>query len=136
MKSLYIEDAEIREIARQVIAVRPEVAHVQLDDVLFLRDVKGGPRGVGAHCYSFAAHPINHFTDHRFCIVVYEKNTFYMSAPQMALLIFHELMHIPRLGDKLIDHTVKDFAKILGLGGVYWAAPGEDVPDILEGYCD
>jgi len=133
LSSVFLEDDELREIARQVISVRPEVAHVELDQVLFLRDVKGGPSGTMARCYSLSGHPVEYFTEHRFCIVAYEKNTFYLSAPQLALLIFHELMHIPQRGDKLVDHGVKDFEKILGLGGVFWSAPGEDVPDILGG---
>jgi len=132
MKGFFTEDAEIREIARLVIEVRPEVAHVEIERVLFLRHV-GGKCKDHARCYSFADHPIRYFTDNRFCLVIYEDNTFYFTAAQMALLILHELMHIPERGDKLVDHDRKDFARVLGIGGIFWASPGEDVPDILGG---
>lgn len=45
--------------------------------------------------------------------------------------MFHELSHIPILGDKLIDHNIKDFYEVLQLG-IDWARNGADVPDILN----
>ena len=45
--------------------------------------------------------------------------------------MWHELKHIPLLGDKLIDHDVKDFAAVLRAAGIDWNIPGENVPDIL-----
>ncbi len=46
--------------------------------------------------------------------------------------VLHEMMHIPALGDKLIDHDVKDFRALLGVD-LDWHEPGADVPNVLEG---
>jgi hypothetical protein len=40
-------------------------------------------------------------------------------------------MHIPLLGQKTIDHDVKDFAALLNLNW-NWTKRGAEVPDILE----
>lgn len=117
-------------LARRIISTRPEVAHVEADDVLFLWERETEPKAL-ARTYRLADHPIGLFTLARFAIVVYSQNTDYMSVNQLALLLLHELMHIPESGDKLVDHDVKDFGSILRID-LGWSSPGREVPDILE----
>ena len=111
--------------------MRPEVAHVEVDDILFLRELETKPGGTLARTYRLVDHPIGFYITARFAIVVYDQNTDYMSANQLAILVLHELMHIPELGDKLVDHDVKDFRSVLGID-LDWARPGQEVMDILE----
>jgi predicted metallopeptidase len=54
-----------------------------------------------------------------------------MSNNQKAILMLHELMHIPAIGERLIDHNVKDFINILRMD-VDWSLPGKEVIDILN----
>lgn len=122
---------ELAKLAADIVAVRPEVAHVEVDDILFLRELETKPGGTLARTYRLVDHPIGFYITARFAIVVYDQNTDYMSANQLAILVLHELMHIPELGDKLVDHDVKDFRSVLGID-LDWARPGQEVMDILE----
>lgn len=122
---------ELAKLAADIVAVRPEVAHVEVDDILFLRELETKPGYTLARTYRLVGHPIGFYATARFAIVVYDQNADYMDRKQMALLLLHELMHIPELGDKLTDHNVKDFRSILGID-LHWASPGREVPDILE----
>ncbi|CAK0767425.1 PhageMetallopep domain-containing protein [Gammaproteobacteria bacterium] len=124
------EDEDLRELASQIIARREDVAHVELDQVLFFLDLASTPKA-SARCYSFAEHPIKFFTRARFAIVVYDYRTDYFTPEQMAILIYHELKHIPKRGTKLVDHNVKDFSEVLRIA-LDWAEPGAVVPDILK----
>lgn len=130
-------DPVLADLARKIIRTRPEVRHVEPSRVLFLRDRVNRPgsgcRRVLARCYSFREHPIAFFTSQPFGLVVYERNTDHMSKEQTALLLFHELLHIPPRGFKLVNHDRIDFAAILRLGGLDWTQPGATVPDILKG---
>lgn len=125
------QDDKLREVARIIISKREPVAHIELTHVLIFRDSESMTKAA-ARCYSFADHPIKFFTPARFAIVVYDRRTFYFSPEQMAILIYHELLHIPKRGAKLVDHKVKDFDEILLLG-LNWYEPGAEVPDILRG---
>ena len=122
---------ELAKLAADIVAVRPEVAHVEVDDILFLRELETKPGGTLARTYRLVDHPIGFYITARFAIVVYSQNTDYMSARQMAILMLHELMHIPERGNKLVDHDVKDFRSVLGID-LDWARPGREVMDILE----
>jgi len=121
---------ELAKLAADIVAVRPEVAHVEVDDILFLRELETKPGGTLARTYRLVDHPIGFYIT-GFAIVIYNQNTDYMSARQMAILMLHELMHIPERGNKLVDHDVKDFRSVLGID-LDWARPGREVMDILE----
>jgi predicted metallopeptidase len=125
------ESQELKELAMRVIRKRPEVCHIDADDVLFLQEYETKPPA-SARCFRLIGHPIQAFRTEPFCIVFYEAVIDHMSPQQRALLMLHELMHIPETGDKLIDHTIKDFGEIIGVGGADWSRPNKDVPDILE----
>lgn len=126
---MFEESESLKEIAIQLIKKQERVAHVEADNVLFLVNFGDKPNAA-ARCYSLSSHPIQFFTDKEFCIVVYNENTDYMSDEQMAILVMHELMHIPLIGTKLIEHNVKDFKQILEVD-LNWCKPGVAVPDIL-----
>lgn len=123
---------DLRELAQRVIAARSEVAHVDIADVLFVREYETSPKAL-ARCFRLADHPIGVFTPCRFAIVFYEWLCGELSERQRAIVMWHELMHIPLLGDRLVEHDVKDFVRVLGLAGIDWQTPGADVPDILGG---
>ncbi len=125
------EAPDLKLLAARVIETRPEVSHVEIDNVLFFweREEHGSAL---ARCYLNKG-PIEFFTDKRYSIVVYESNADYMSVEQLMILLLHELMHIPPLDTgKLKDHTVKDFREMLDID-MDWAQPGVSVPDITAG---
>lgn len=84
-----------------------------------------------ARCYCLKDHPIGFYTPHRFAIVFYRQHMDWMSDRQQAILMWHELKHIPEKGDKLVQHDVQDFHTILREAGLYWGNPDGEVPDIL-----
>ena len=124
------QSEKIKEIAEKLISIHDRVAHIEINKVLFLINLEEQPKAL-ARCYSFSSHPINFFTDKKFCIVVYDQNTDWMTDKQLAILILHELMHIPLIGNKLIDHNVKEFSQILDID-LNWCKKGQEVPDILK----
>ncbi len=124
------EAPDLRQLAIQIIAKRPEVDHVDVGEVLFLWELETSPKA-SARCYRLDDHPIGYFTDKKWAIVVYQANCDYMTRKQLAILLLHELMHIPAFGDKLVQHTVQDFKAVLRID-IDWDRRGQDVPDILE----
>lgn len=123
------EAPDLQEIARQLVDKVDNVAHVDVDEVLFLREHEATGKFL-AKCYKFGDHPIGFFTDKHYAIVVYWAKCDYMTREQLTLLLCHEMMHIPQYGDKLVDHDVKDFRAILGVS-LDWHEPGAEIPDIL-----
>lgn len=127
---------DLRDLATRVIARREDVSHVEPDSVLFLWENETSPgnrmKTLG-RCYSLADHPIGHLTPHRFCIVFYRQNMDHQNDRQRAVLMWHELRHIPLSGDKLRQHDAQDFAQVLRTAGIDWAdeSMGSDIPDIL-----
>ena len=128
--AIWEEAPDIKELAAKIITTVDNVAHVDIDQVLFLRELETKPSAL-ARCYRLKDHPIGFFTDKRFVIVLYWQQCDYMTSSQLTLLVLHELMHIPPIGDSLIQHTVKDFRSILKID-LDWAEPGREVPDILR----
>jgi len=126
------ESPEMKDLATRIINRKSEVGYIDVNDVLFLQEYETKPPA-NARCYRLLGHPIQAFRPETFCIVFYEANIDHMSPQQRALLMLHELMHIPPTGDKLIDHNIKDFSEIIGYGGTDWSRSGRIVPDILEG---
>jgi predicted metallopeptidase len=128
------EANDLLEISRKIINVKEEVSHIEIERILFLWELetKPGSGSIKARTYKFGDHPIGFFTELPFGIIVYEMNTDYFNENQIKILMFHELLHIPkRETDKLIDHDVKDFRRILGID-LDWNESGRNVPDILE----
>lgn len=121
---------DLEELAEQLIQRYEQVAHVEIDETLFLKEFETKPKAL-ARCYNLNDHPIGLYTDKRWAIVFYEANCDYMTPQQRALLMLHELMHIPARGNKLVDHDVKDFRVVLGID-LDWAEPGREVPDIMR----
>jgi predicted metallopeptidase len=120
---------DLEELAIRVIARRKEVAHVDTEEIMFLREIASQPKAL-ARTYILVGHPIGVFTDKMFAIVFYQQNCVYMNENQQALLMLHELMHIPEQGDRLKKHDVEDFRAVLGIN-LDWAQPNQEVPDIL-----
>jgi hypothetical protein len=136
----FTESQELRDLAEQLISNREEVAHIDINDVLFLREyqTRPGKGQIMAMTYRLDNHPIQLFSGCRFAIVFYDNNCSYMSWNQMKILMYHELLHIPEnplLIKGLIPHSVQDFGRVLSID-LNWAKAGRDVPDILEGGSD
>jgi hypothetical protein len=126
--AVWEESEKLREMASKIVSKKEEVAHVIIDEVLFLIEHETKP-DAGARCYSLYQHPIGFFTDKRFCIVFYWQNVDYMSEQQLQILLFHEMKHIPATGNRLVKHDVQDFRSVLGID-LDWGMPGREVPDI------
>lgn len=129
--AVWEESDEMRNLALRLISARDEVSHIDIEQVLFLKELETKPPAT-ARCYRMHTHPIGLFTDKPWAIVFYIMQCDYMSEEQLTLLMFHELMHIPPTGDKLVNHNIQDFREVLGID-IDWAQPGQKVPDILEG---
>ena len=124
------ESQKMKGIAKAVINSRDEVRHVDVNEVLFLEESETVGRAA-ARCYSLKDKPIQLFTDKRFSIVFYESMIDYFTKDQRAILMLHELMHIPEIGDKLVKHNVEDFYEVLSLG-IDWNCLNAKVPKIIE----
>lgn len=132
----WIEAPDLRDLAEKVIAKREDLAHVDIAEVIFLWELETKPKAQGgtvmARCYSIEDHPIGVFTPARFAIVFYQRSMEWMSDRQQAILMWHELKHIPEKGKKLVNHDVQDFYAVLREAGLDWGDPNGEVPDILE----
>lgn len=130
------EAPDLRLLAMAVTAKKDDVAHVDPSETLFFWELDTKPKNRGfltlAECHSFKRHPIGFFTPARFAVVFYEQNMGWMNERQRAVLMWHELKHIPERGDKLRPHTVQDFHVILREAGLDWNDPDGEVPNILE----
>lgn len=126
---MFKESLKLKNIATQLTLKHDRVGHVEIKKCLFLVNYGDMPKAF-ARCYSLLFHPIAFFTEKDFCIVVYDSNTDWMSDQQLAILLLHELMHIPMIGYKLIDHNIKEFRDILSID-LEWNKPGKKVVDIL-----
>lgn len=131
MNSEFQKAPELEIIARKLVLKFDRLAHVEVDKILFLSDIVGRPKGIGARCYSVDCHPMQFFTNHEYVIVFYEMNIDYMTEAQRIMLLYHEMRHIGRGARKLVDHNVKDFYDILRVD-VSWAHEGVEVPNLLE----
>ena len=128
--AVWEEAHDLKEMAAKIIAARDEVAHVEVDRVLFLRELETKPKSAMARCYRLTNHPIGFFTDKPFAIVLYWQWCDYLSENQLKILLLHEMMHIPPTGDMLVQHDVQDFRAVLGID-LDWKESGREVPDIL-----
>ncbi len=130
--ALWTQPEWMRELAEKVIASRDEVRHVDIDEVLFLVEHETKPKSAIAKCYKFGTDPINFFTDAEYAIVFYWQWCDLLSEEQLAILMLHELMHIPISSHlPLVKHTVQDFKEILEID-LDWSRPGQEVPNILK----
>lgn len=126
----YEQAADLQEIAQGLVRRIENIEHVDVNEVLFLREHETRPKAL-AKCFKFGNHPVAFFTDKKYCIVVYQANCDYLSREQLIVLVLHEMMHIPAYGNKLIDHDVQDFRAILGVD-IDWTEPGKEIPDLLK----
>jgi len=129
--SEFRDNEDLRELAIKIRDRREDVAHIDVDEILFLSELETQPDSA-AKTFNLQTHPMQYFTNHKYCIVFYETNIDYMSLAQRAILMYHELLHIPAIGRKLVDHDVKDFYDVLSLS-VNWNQRGADVPLICDG---
>ena len=120
---------DIAEIARQLVTQVEAVSHVDLEDVLFFRELETTPPALAA-CFNLQLHPIGFFTPAKYVIVLYWLRCDYLTDNQLVMLVYHELLHIPERGKRLVDHDVKDFRSVLGID-LDWAEPGREVPALL-----
>ena len=128
--AVFQESKELYFIAIKLINRINRVAHINVNEVLFLDEFETTPKAL-ARCFIFGDHPITFLIRQKYCIVRYRANCDYLSPEQVTILVLHELMHIPLEGNKVIDHDVKDFQALLKLRPD-WAAEGVEVPNILE----
>jgi len=121
---------DMQEMAKKLIEIKDDIMHIDFKEVLFLKELETRPKPL-ARCYALTGHPIQYFTNARFLIVFYESNIDYFTYDQRVILLYHELKHIPAIGDKLVDHDIKDFYDILQLG-IDWSQPNAVVPKLIE----
>ena len=126
----FVESKSLGNMAKKLIAVRDEVSHVDVNEVLFFSELETMGKAA-AKCFNLYNHPAQFFTEARFAIVFYESMIDYFTPDQRAILLLHEMKHIPATGNKLIDHDIKDFYDVLKLG-IDWNMPGAIVPKLIE----
>jgi predicted metallopeptidase len=127
----YYYAPDLHVLAEKLIKSQDSVSHIDVNEVIFLWEIETMPNA-SAKCFNLTSHPMQLFTDARFCIVFYKSNIDHFTYDQKAILMLHELNHIPAIGSKLIDHDIKDFHEVLQLG-VDWNQPGAKVPKLIEG---
>jgi predicted metallopeptidase len=129
----YCPAPDLENIARRLVVIKEDlVGHVDVDEVLFLREMVTRNKKTLARCHKFGKdHPWWFYSDKPYCIVIYHSMCDYMSLEQLVLLVLHEMMHIGARGGRLRDHTIKDFRALLGIN-LDWARDGVEVPDILN----
>jgi len=67
IEAKFLESIELIELAAKIIAVKDDVAHVDVSEVLFLKEMETIPRAA-ARCYSFFNHPVKFFIDKKFAL--------------------------------------------------------------------
>jgi len=127
--AIYEESQELIGMAQALIDRYDFARHIDVNTVLFLDESETQPKAL-AKTFSLHDHPMQFFATNEFCIVFYRQNIDYFTREQLQILMAHELMHIPALGHKLIDHPVKDFPSILMID-INWAGMNVEVPDLL-----
>ncbi len=132
LRAKYEQSAAMKKMAKALISKHDRVSHIDVSEILFLSEVETSPWGKLADCRTLDNHPINFFTPHKYAITIYERAVDYMTDNQRTILLLHELMHIPMIGNKMPDHSIKDFREMMSIN-IDWSAPGMDVPDIMEG---
>lgn len=131
----YIPDKGMRRLAERVAIKYPELfEHIDLDRVLFYREVTGKASGAAGICRKIST-PYRQILrdlglDAEFIIEFYSASTEGKSKEWEAILMFHELQHIGEDG-KLVEHDVEDFYSVLNNVGVDWTAD-RNLPDILK----
>ena len=128
---IYIEAHDLKEIATQIVQNVELVGYIDISKVIFLKDRIQFKGDALARCFNLSDHPIQFFTDKEWCIVFYENRVDYMNENQLQILMLHELMHINPIGQKSIDHNVKDFQAVLKID-LDWHKVGAEVPNILD----
>jgi hypothetical protein len=128
----YEEAPEIKELAEQIIDKLDDVGHVNIKEVLFLKELNTIGSNALARCYRLTGKPYQFFTNHKWCIVVFQNMIDYMTENQLKILIWHELKHIHPFLDKSVDHNVKDFQSCIEVDP-RWSMPNTEVGDILKG---
>lgn len=126
----FIIAEDLEQMARKIIKAFERVGHVDINKVMFLRDRTEFRGKVLAKCMKLVGKPIQFFTDKEWCIIIYENRTDYMTENQMKVLVLHELMHIPMIGDRVIEHTIQDFREMMKID-IDWSQNNAKIPDIL-----
>ena len=127
----FIKADDLEKLAYKIIQSSEIIGHVDINEVLFLRDRTEFKGKALAKCFKLIGHPVQFFTEKKWCVIIYENRTDYMSENQIKLLLLHELMHIPPVGDKMVEHTIQDFHTMLNVD-LDWSKPNKQIPDILR----
>lgn len=130
----------LRDLADRVISRMPDLWFIDewvgRENIAYVlsyepRRGRSADRMVHAECRKVKP-PFRAFMDYQYIITVYEPNVAYMSEAQLALLMWHELKHIPMSGS-FVPHDVADFSAIIEGYGIDWSVPDADIPNILAG---
>jgi len=131
---------ELQSLADKVITRMPDLGFIDewvgRENIAYVlsyepKVVRAGNKTVYADCCKVKP-PFRAFMDYQYVITVYEPHVAYMSEAQMALLMWHELKHVPICG-KFVPHDVEDFSAIVEGYGIHWSEPDADIPNILAG---
>lgn len=131
---VYMPDARMRKLAERVIkAYGDRLDHIDLDRVLFLREITGKESGAAGICRMVAT-PYRQILcglglDVEWIIEFYSAATDGKSREWEAILMYHELSHIGPDG-KIVDHDIEDFTSILSTVGIEWVS-NNNLPNIF-----
>jgi predicted metallopeptidase len=126
----YIEETEftgyeapwLRELAERIVEANDEtIGYIDTEMIAFVVETQYGSGKLMGRTYNLKKHPMKAYTEKDYAIVIYEANTTQLNEKQMALLVYHELTHIPQpTKSMLTDHDVEDFAVIVDRFGSRW----------------
>lgn len=102
----------------------------------------GGSQFVEGECHKCNPLERSLEAEYDFVIIFYQPNIEYMTAEQLEILMYHELLHVGLTagGDPKInphDYVINDFRAVIEKHGVDWDKPDEsvtpvDIPDEYE----
>lgn len=138
----WLIDNEADAICRNLVERFDYLKHIDMNQVLVLvKEGKvgnaGGGRKAVARCYAVkypfrALHPYRTFL---YMVVVYADMFYRLELKARQIVLFHELMHIPREfdGSGVVPHSIEDFLSLVDALGPNWVeTPEEGLPDLLK----
>lgn len=122
-------------IAELLVEKFVELAHINVNKILFLEDVQWELKAPGKRQWMARASKANAWLTntwgYRFVIQFRRYFTEKMSEEQLIALIYHELRHIGYY-DEIIPHDIEDWSNMVATMGKDWTDANSSIIDILD----
>jgi predicted metallopeptidase len=129
-----------RSVAEALCDKYPELGHIDVDEIIFLDNIKGKGKSRGRLIYAQTGlvserwqEVIYQMTGQAFSFFIefFKENTQHLSREQMIVLLYHELRHIDEEG-QLVAHHIEEWVEVLEGVGHGWSFAGKTIPDLLD----